>query len=58
MQALSIGNATKSARIFGELGSLDRMLAAKRAPAAASRFRGAFASSVLRPVYRHEGDPR
>jgi tetratricopeptide (TPR) repeat protein len=50
MRALSIGSDTLSARIFGELGTLDGILAARPAPAAAGHFRTAFASSVLRPA--------
>jgi len=50
MQALGIGADTLSARIFGELATLDCMLSARPAPAAADHFRAAFASAVLRPA--------
>ena len=50
MEALAIGTDTLSARIFSELAALDHTLGARPAPAAAGRFRAAFASSMLRPA--------
>lgn len=50
MEALAIGTDTLSARIFSELAALDRVLGARPTPAAAGRFRAAFASSMLCPA--------